>query len=42
MTIDLPYCLHKDHDEEWEITRAGDCFRVYLRLCGGVRLEAIK
>lgn len=33
-----PPCLHKDHSEEWDITRVCDSIPVRLEPCGGVRM----
>jgi len=35
----FPWCLHKNDENEWEITRICDQTRVYLRDCGGIRTE---
>jgi hypothetical protein len=38
-TMPFPWCLHKDHDEWWDVTRHMDQARMYLAPCGGVRCE---
>jgi hypothetical protein len=35
----LPWCLHKHHDETWEVTRHMDPGPVYLTPCGGIITE---
>lgn len=39
-SVPLLVCLHKDHDEWWDITRFVDQVYVYVAPCGGVRYEA--
>lgn len=35
----FPWCLHKEHEEWWDITRIADQARVHLAPCGGIRCE---
>ena len=39
VTMQFPWCMHKDHDEWWDVTRWVDQVRVYLAPCGSVRCE---
>lgn len=35
----FPWCLHKEHEEWWGVTRFMDQVHVYLASCGGIRCE---
>lgn len=40
-----PWCLHKDHDEWFEVTtylHIASGYRVYVGMCGKIKREAVK
>lgn len=39
MNYTQPWCLHKESEEEWNITRMCDGVEVWLWECNGVRTE---
>jgi hypothetical protein len=37
--LQFPWCMHKNHTKQHDITRMVDPMRIWLQPCGGIRTE---